>query len=58
VIGYAPAAEPLLRRAGITEELDDGGMVVLHDTAAVARFIATAKKLRIWDREPKVRNIP
>ncbi len=58
VIGYAPAAEPLLRRAGITAEPADAGVVSLADASAVAGFIAAAKQTRIWDREPKVRNLP
>jgi catalase len=58
VIGYTPDAEPLVRRAGITEDLVDAGVVSLPDEAAVARFIVNARKLRVWDREPKVRSIP
>jgi hypothetical protein len=45
-------------RAGITEELVGAGIVPLTGAGAVAGFIAAAKKTRIWDREPKVRNIP
>ena len=58
VIGYVPTAKPLLHRAGITDELLDAGMVKLDGANAVGGFIAAAKKTRIWDREPKVRNIP
>ena len=58
VIGYLPAAKPLLQRAGITDELVDAGVVKLDGANAVAGFIAAAKKTRIWDREPKVRNLP
>jgi catalase len=58
IIGYTPAAEPLLRRAGITGELDDAGVVPLRDLGAVAGFIAAAKKMRLWEREPKVRKTP
>jgi catalase len=58
VLGYAVAAEPLLRRAGITAELADEGIIPLANVGAVAGFIAAAKKMRVWDREPKVRNIP
>ncbi len=58
VIGHVPAAEPLLRRAGITAELADSGVLRLGDAGAIAGFIAAAKKMRVWDREPKVRNIP
>jgi catalase len=58
VIGYAPAAEPLLRRAGITAELADDGVVPLVNPSAIGGFVAAAKKMRVWGREPKVRNIP
>ena len=60
VIGHVPAAEPLLRRAGIIDKLmmDDAGVVRLTGADAVAGFIEVAKKGRLWDREPKVRNLP
>jgi catalase len=58
VIGYLPAAKPLLQRAGITDELVDAGVVKLGGSDTVAGFITAAKKTRIWDREPKVRNLP
>jgi catalase len=58
VIGYLPAAKPLLQRAGITGELVDAGVVKLDGANAIAGFIAAAKKTRIWDREPNVRNLP
>lgn len=58
VIGHAPAAEALLRRAGITDELVDAGIVPLNGADAVAGFIAAAEKTRVWDREPKVRIVP
>jgi catalase len=57
VIGYLPAAKQLLQRAGITDELVDAGMVKLDGANTVAGFIAAAKRTRIWDREPKVRNL-
>jgi hypothetical protein len=58
VIGYLPAAKPLLQRAGTTDELVDAGVVKLDGANAIAGFIAAAKKTRIWDRAPKVRNVP
>jgi hypothetical protein len=57
VIGHVPAAEPLLRRSGIADELTDAGIVRLTGVDAVAGLIDVAKKTRIWDREPKVRNL-
>ena len=58
VIDHVPAAEPLLRRAGIADELTDAGIVRLTGADAVAGLIDVAKKTRIWDREPRVRNLP
>ena len=57
VIAFVPAAEPLLFRAGIAAELFDDGVVRLEG-AGVDAFIAAAKKMRVWDREPKVRDLP
>jgi catalase len=57
VIGHVPAAKPLLRRAGIADELTDAGIVPLTGADRVASLMDIAKKTRIWDREPKVRNI-
>jgi catalase len=58
IIGYVPAAELLLARAGIAGDFFDEGLVRLTNSASVAGFVAAAKKLRLWDREPKVRHIP
>jgi catalase len=57
VVAHVPAALPLLRRAGIGDDLVDEGVVALRGTSSVAGFIAAAKKIRVWAREPKVRNI-
>jgi len=57
VIGYASTAEPLLRRAGISAELADAGVLALTN-GSVTGFIAAAKKMRVWDREPKIRDLP
>jgi catalase len=58
VIGYSAGAELLLRRAGIDAKLADEGVSAIADAAALAGFVATAKKMRIWEREAKVRNLP
>jgi catalase len=58
IIGHVPAAAPLLRRAGVGDDLADEGVVVLRDAGSVEGFITAAKKIRVWAREPKVRNIP
>jgi catalase len=57
IIGHVPAAAPLLRKAGV-EKAADEGIVALDGTNAVAGFIATAKKARVWEREKKVRTVP
>jgi catalase len=51
VIGFTPAAQPLVDAAGIEP---DAGVVNLGD-GDLKKFIAQAKLHRVWDREPKVR---
>jgi len=53
-IGFAEAARPLMEWAGVSP---DEGVVALDDTAAVERFVGLCRKLRYWDREPKVHAI-
>ncbi len=48
-IGYCTEAIPLLRKAGIADELD-AGCVVLDNTTAVNNFIRKCAGLRFWDR--------
>ena len=57
IIGHVPAAEPLLRKAGVANGADQG-VIVIDGAAAVAGFIAAAKKARVWEREKKVRIVP
>jgi catalase len=58
IIARVPAAERLLRKAGLAEGDMDEGMVAIEGTRGVGAFIASAKKHRIWEREPKVRSVP
>jgi catalase len=51
VIGHTAEAKPLLQKAAIEM---DAGVIDLQGNAA--KFIATAKQGRIWDREPKIRD--
>ncbi len=51
VIGATPEAQPLLDAAGV---LADAGVLV---GAQAQKFVTTAAKGRIWDREPKVRTV-
>ncbi len=53
VLGHTSGAQPLLDRAGVKP---DAGIVALSNAKAIATFIATAKKGRIWDREPSLRS--
>ena len=52
VLGHTAAAQPLLDRAGVRP---DAGIIPLFGDKAVAKFIAAAKKGRIWAREPGLR---
>ena len=52
VLGHTAGAQPLLDRAGVKP---DGGIILLANDKAVAKFIAAAKAGRIWDREPSLR---
>ncbi|MGE0223682.1 MAG: catalase [Acetobacteraceae bacterium] len=51
-IAYAPTAKPLLEKAGVSA-MDDG-FVALSGPAEAARFLQACRKLRLWEREPKV----
>ena len=52
VLAYTPGAQPLLDRAGVKP---DAGIIPLASEKAVAKYIATARNGRIWDREPSLR---
>ncbi len=53
-IGYDQSALPLLEKAGISAQLDEG-TVQLSDNKDVAAFVAELGKLRVWGREPSVK---
>jgi catalase len=53
-IGFVVAAEPLLAKVGISDSLD-GGFVVLASARDATRFVAELGKLRVWERETKVK---
>ena len=53
IIGFTPEAAPLFAAANVDPKADDG-LVEIRGTK-VADFIETAKRHRIWEREPKVR---
>ena len=52
-MGLSPEAKPLLVKAGIAEDLDDGCMGLQSADDAKA-FVAALGPLRFWDRESKV----
>ncbi|GAA0578390.1 catalase [Caenispirillum bisanense] len=56
IIGWLPPAQALLEKAGIFADLDDG-CVRLDGAADVAQFVAAAKQVRYWPREPKVKQV-
>jgi catalase len=53
-IGYEQSALPLLDRAGVSGQLDEG-TIQLSDVKAVAVFVEELGKLRVWGREPSVK---
>ena len=52
-IGFGPGAEPLLAKAGIAPDEDDG--LVPLDAASVSSFVEQCRKLRLWAREQTVK---
>jgi catalase len=54
IIGHTAAAEPLLAKAGVLEGRD-AGFVPLGAAADVEAFVAACRLLRVWEREPYVR---
>jgi len=55
VIGFTDGASALLVASGIAVEKDDAGLVPLAGQKGVAEFVKRASRLRMWEREPKVR---
>ena len=53
-IGFTSGAAPLLQRAGVDPEADEG-MIALDDPKSVAGFIENCRKLRLWSREAAVK---
>ena len=53
VIGYAPAARPLFGKAGIADDLDEG-VIEFSAAASIERYVAAAKRQRIWEREARL----
>ena len=57
VIGYNAAALPLLAKAGLEGD-EDEGLVEITNARSAQQFFAMVKNQRIWSREAKVRPPP
>ena len=53
-IAFTPGAAPLLRQAGVDPDADEG-LIGLGDEKAIAGFIESCRKLRLWSRETAVK---
>ena len=53
-IGFTAGAIPLLQKAGVDPEADEG-LIALKDPKSVAEFIEGCRKLRLWARESAVK---
>ncbi|MDR7147483.1 catalase C [Rhizobium sp. BE258] len=53
-IGYDQSAMPLLEKAGISGQLDEG-TIQLSDSKDIEAFVEELGKLRVWGREPSVK---
>ena len=53
-IGFTPAAVPLLAKAGIAPDADEG-LAALDGSSSVSAFVKKCRKLRLWAREASVK---
>ncbi|TIL64700.1 catalase [Mesorhizobium sp.] len=53
-IGFTSGAVPLMQKAGVDPEADEG-MIGLDDPKAITGFIEGCRKLRLWSREMAVK---
>ena len=54
-IAYAESSRPLLAKV-VGDQLDDG-IIDLKSPRDIPKFLAACRKLRFWDREPKVKSV-
>ena len=54
-IGYVKSALPLFEKAGVAAEDFDEGCIVMETAKDAKSFVAALSKLRVWEREPKVK---
>jgi len=55
-IGYSEAALPLFEKAGVSDGLDDG-CIVLAGPDSCVEFIAKCRQLRFWTREAAMQHV-
>jgi catalase len=55
-IGYADAALPLLKKAGVFEDLDEG-CLPLETADDTKNFVRNCRKLRFWQRETSIKPV-
>lgn len=53
-IGFTADAGPLLAKAGVASDADEG-LIALDARAAIPKFIESCRKLRLWSREAAVK---
>jgi len=53
-IGFTPGAMPLLAKAGIEPDMDEG-LIPLDDAKAASDYVTSCRKLRVWAREDAVK---
>jgi len=53
-IGFTADAIPLLQKAGVDPETDEG-LISLDGPKAITQFIESCRKLRLWARESSVK---
>jgi catalase len=53
-IAFTSESAPLLQKAGVDSEADEG-LIELEDPKAIARFVESCRKLRLWSREMAVK---
>jgi catalase len=55
-IGYCEAAKPLLRKASVLDDMDEG-CIALDAADDAAPFVQRCRKLRYWAREARVKQV-
>jgi catalase len=55
-IGFTDAAQPLLEKAGVLEDPDEG-IMPLKSADDAHTFVAACRKLRFWQREARIKQV-